>query len=72
MSTSHPRFTARIEGSPETILGLIADMPNYDRWLPGSQAFGGDDASIAISGPRRYNLSRCGTDRLEARLRHRV
>jgi hypothetical protein len=41
MSTTHPRFTARIEGSAETIFGLIADNPNYDRWLPGSQAFGG-------------------------------
>ena len=41
MSTSHPRFTARIEGPPETIFDLIADMPNYRRWLPGSEAFGG-------------------------------
>src|SRR5260370_12560370 len=41
MSTSHPRFTLRIEGSPETIFDLIADMPNYGRWLPGSEAFGG-------------------------------
>jgi uncharacterized protein YndB with AHSA1/START domain len=41
MSTSHPRFTARIEGPPETIFDLIAEMPNYGRWLPGSEAFGG-------------------------------
>jgi hypothetical protein len=41
MSTTHPKFTTRIEGSPETIFGLIADMPNYGRWLPGSEAFGG-------------------------------
>jgi uncharacterized protein YndB with AHSA1/START domain len=41
MSTSHPQFTARIEGSPETIFDLVADMPNYGRWLPGSEAFGG-------------------------------
>ena len=41
MSTSHPRFTARILGSQETIFDLIADMPNYGRWLPGSEAFGG-------------------------------
>jgi hypothetical protein len=26
---------------PQTILDLIPDMPNYGRWLPGSQAFGG-------------------------------
>lgn len=41
MSASHPRFTARIEGSPEVIFDLVADMPNYGRWLSGSQAFGG-------------------------------
>lgn len=41
MSTTHPRFTARIEASPEAIFDLIADMPSYGRWLPGSQAFGG-------------------------------
>jgi hypothetical protein len=26
MSSSHPKFTARIEGSPETIFDLIADI----------------------------------------------
>jgi hypothetical protein len=31
----------RIDGSPEVIFDLIADMPNYGRWLPGSDAFGG-------------------------------
>jgi uncharacterized protein YndB with AHSA1/START domain len=41
MSTTHPRFTAQIEGSPETIFELIADMPHYGRWLPGSDGFGG-------------------------------
>jgi uncharacterized protein YndB with AHSA1/START domain len=41
MSTWHPRFTARIDDSPEMIFDLIADMPNYGRWLPGSPAFGG-------------------------------
>jgi uncharacterized protein YndB with AHSA1/START domain len=41
MSTTHPRFTARIDAPPEIIFDLIADMPNYGRWLPGSQAFGG-------------------------------
>jgi hypothetical protein len=41
MSTSHPRFTARIAGSPQVIFDLVADMPNYGRWLSGSQAFGG-------------------------------
>src|SRR5277367_4960199 len=41
MSTTHPRFTAQIGGKPEVIFDLIADMPNYGRWLPGSDAFGG-------------------------------
>ena len=40
MSTSHKVFVTEIAGSPEIIFGLIADMPNYGRWLPGSQAFG--------------------------------
>ena len=41
MSISHPQFTTRIEGSDAVIFDLIADMPNYGRWLSGSQAFGG-------------------------------
>jgi hypothetical protein len=41
MSTLHPRFTTRIEGSVEIIFDLIANTPNYGRWLPGSDAFGG-------------------------------
>src|SRR6266436_3360021 len=41
MSTSHPRCTTQIDGSPEIIFNLIADTPNYGRWLPGSDAFGG-------------------------------
>lgn len=40
MSISHSRFTARIEGPREKVFELIADMPNYGRWLPGSDAFG--------------------------------
>jgi hypothetical protein len=40
MSTSHSKFTARIDGTPKEIFDLIADLPNYDRWLPGSSAFG--------------------------------
>jgi len=46
MSTSHPVFTTRIAGSPEIIFDLIADMPNYGQWLPGSEAFG---ATIKVS-----------------------
>jgi uncharacterized protein YndB with AHSA1/START domain len=40
MSPSHLQFTARIQGSPEPVFDLLADMPNYGRWLPGSNAFG--------------------------------
>jgi carbon monoxide dehydrogenase subunit G len=40
MSTSHHVFTAHIEGSAAAIFDLIADLPQYGRWLPGSQSFG--------------------------------
>lgn len=40
MSIWHKVFTTRIEGFPEVIFELIADMPNYGRWLSGSKAFG--------------------------------
>ena len=39
MSTRDLRFTTHIHGSPE-IFDLVADMPNYDRWLSDSSAFG--------------------------------
>ena len=41
MSILHPMFTETINGEQEAIFDLIADMPNYGRWLPGSDAFGG-------------------------------
>ena len=41
MITRDLRFTAQIHGSPEMIFDLVADMPNYGRWLPNSSAFGG-------------------------------
>jgi uncharacterized protein YndB with AHSA1/START domain len=41
MAVSHPRFTALIRGAPEVVFQLVADMPNYGRWLPRSAAFGG-------------------------------
>jgi uncharacterized protein YndB with AHSA1/START domain len=41
MSTWRKVFTTEIAGSPELIFDLVADMPKYGRWLPGSQAFGG-------------------------------
>jgi hypothetical protein len=41
MSMTYPRFTTQIAGPPEVVFDLVADMPNYGRWLPGSDAFGG-------------------------------
>jgi uncharacterized protein YndB with AHSA1/START domain len=41
MSISHLRFTTQIAGPAGTIFDLVADMPNYARWLPDSDAFGG-------------------------------
>ena len=34
------RFTADISAPSAVIFDLLADMPNYGEWLPGSQAFG--------------------------------
>ena len=41
MSHTHRQYISQINGSPETIFDLIANMPNYRRWLPGSRAFSG-------------------------------
>jgi uncharacterized protein YndB with AHSA1/START domain len=41
MPIHHFTFTEQIAGSPEAIFDLVADMPNYGRWLPNSAAFGG-------------------------------
>ena len=41
MTTKDLRFTTQIRGTPETVFELVADMPNYGRWLPDSSAFGG-------------------------------
>jgi uncharacterized protein YndB with AHSA1/START domain len=40
MPTSQLVFTTQIAGPAQTIFDLVADMPNYGRWLPGSEAFG--------------------------------
>lgn len=41
MLTRELRFTACVQGLPEMVFDLIADMPNYGRWLPDSAAFRG-------------------------------
>jgi uncharacterized protein YndB with AHSA1/START domain len=40
MSKVHLEFEAHIQNSAEAIFRLIADLPNYGRWLSGSDAFG--------------------------------
>jgi len=41
MSTSqwHRCYTSRVAASPGRLFDLVADMPNYDRWLPPSDDF---------------------------------
>ena len=36
----HKFYTTSIAASPDVLFDLLADMPNYGRWLPGSAAFG--------------------------------
>ena len=36
----HKFYTASIATTPDVLFDLLADMPNYGRWLPGSAAFG--------------------------------
>jgi uncharacterized protein YndB with AHSA1/START domain len=33
-------FTTLIGGSGDTVFALLADLAQYDRWLPGSKSFG--------------------------------
>lgn len=40
MSSSHMQFVERIAGSPQSVFDLVADMPNYGRWLAKSDSFG--------------------------------
>src|SRR5918992_4602122 len=35
----HKLYTASIAAPPKTLFELVADMPNYGRWLPGSDQF---------------------------------
>jgi hypothetical protein len=36
----HKLYTVDIAAPAAELFGLVADMPNYGRWLPGSTAFG--------------------------------
>ncbi len=33
-------YSILINGSADAIFAMLADLPHYDRWLPGSKAFG--------------------------------
>ena len=37
----HKLYTVDINASPAVLFGLVADLPNYGRWLPGSASYGG-------------------------------
>jgi uncharacterized protein YndB with AHSA1/START domain len=41
MSSARIQFTSQVAGPPEVIFDLVADMPNYGRWLPDSDVFSG-------------------------------
>jgi hypothetical protein len=43
MPTSHwhKLYTVDVVASPSVVFELIADMPKYGRWLPGSASYGG-------------------------------
>src|ERR1700685_475432 len=41
MRKVHLEFTAQIGGPPEGVFDRVADLPNYSRWLPDSDVFGG-------------------------------
>jgi len=36
----HKLYTLDINASPAVLFGLVTDMPNYGRWLPGSDSYG--------------------------------
>jgi Polyketide cyclase / dehydrase and lipid transport len=35
----HRFYTSKVTAGPEVLFDLIADMPNYGRWLPASEQF---------------------------------
>jgi hypothetical protein len=40
VSQWHKLYTSDVAAPRAVLFGLLADMPNYGRWLPGSTAFG--------------------------------
>ena len=41
MRQVHLQFTTEIAAPPEAVFDLVADLPGYGKWLPGSSAFTG-------------------------------
>jgi hypothetical protein len=41
IAITYPRFSSHINRPASLLFDLLADMPHYGRWLPGSGAFGG-------------------------------
>lgn len=37
----HKLYTSHVAAPADTLFGLLADMPNYGRWLPSSSQFAG-------------------------------
>jgi hypothetical protein len=38
----HRLYTSRVAASPEALFALLSDLPDYDRWLPPSEAHAAD------------------------------
>jgi len=36
----HKFHSSSVAAPPELLFDLLSDMPNYGRWLPGSEQFG--------------------------------
>ncbi len=54
----HKFYTASIATTPDVLFDLLADMPNYGRWLPGSAAFGSTTDVDPYPRPTGQPLSR--------------
>jgi uncharacterized protein YndB with AHSA1/START domain len=40
VSRWHRIYSVRIAAAPQVLFDLLADLPEYGRWLPGSESFG--------------------------------
>jgi hypothetical protein len=53
----HKFYASKIAAAPELLFELLADLPNYGRWLPASGQFGRTTDS-AMSAPSRVVAAR--------------